>query len=65
MSEDNAIEWNIEVKVDSLNKEIKEVVKLITVPTLLGSLGGSLGMFFGFSFIGPLIFLLEFFMNLK
>ena len=30
--------------------EIREEVKVITMAELIGSIGGSLGMFFGFSF---------------
>ena len=36
--------------LESMTKEIREEVALITMPDLIGSIGGSLGLFFGFSF---------------
>ena len=45
--EDNATYLNIEIR--NTNVEIHEEVDVITMAELIGSLGGSLGMFFGFS----------------
>ena len=42
----------VNVKLASMKKEIMEDVELLTLSSLIGSLGGSLGMFFGFSFSG-------------
>ena len=39
--------------------EIKEEIRIITESSLIGSLGGSLGMFFGLSFFTHLNFILE------
>ena len=40
----------------SMTKEIREEVDIITLPGLIGSVGGSLGMFFGFSIANYLLF---------
>ena len=45
---DNVTE--LRLYLESMTKEIREEVPLITMPDLIGSIGGSLGMFFGFSF---------------
>ena len=42
-----------------LSKEIKEEVDVITMSELIGSLGGSLGMFFGFSISGYALLLFD------
>ena len=39
----------ISVALRTLKKETKEEIHLLTTPDLIGSIGGSLGMFFGFS----------------
>ena len=43
----------------SFLKQVKEEIKIITLPDLIGSLGGSLGMFFGFSISAYMIYLLD------
>ena len=43
----------------SMSKEIKEEILVITPTNFIGSLGGSLGMFFGLSFFAPLIYILK------
>ena len=53
----------VNVKLASMKKEIMEDVELLTVSSLIGSLGGSLGMFFGFSFSGLFFYLLETFIS--
>ena len=40
-------------------KEIQQEIALLTMPDLIGSVGGSLGMFFGFSISATLLFLLD------
>ena len=40
-------------------KEIVEEIDVITMSGLIGSVGGSLGMFFGFSFTSYLSFIIE------
>ena len=40
----------------SMTKEIREEDDIITLPGLIGSVGGSLGMFFGFSIANYLLF---------
>ena len=47
----------------SMIKEIKEEIPVITPTNFIGSLGGSLGMFFGFSFAAPLIYILRLIVN--
>ena len=39
----------INVGIYSMSKEVREEVDIITFSELIGSIGGSLGMFFGFS----------------
>ena len=41
---------NFYVGMYSMVKQIREEIRIISVPDLIGSVGGSLGMFFGFSF---------------
>ena len=40
-------------------KEINEEIRIITESSLIGSLGGSMGMFFGFSFFTHLLCIFE------
>ena len=39
----------IDIELWSMSKMVKEEVDVITLPELIGSVGGSMGMFFGFS----------------
>ena len=59
--EDNVTE--LRIYMESMTKEIREEVALITMPDLIGSLGGSLGMFFGFSFSAYAVSLLHHIIN--
>ena len=43
----------------TMTKEIREEVDVITLSALIGSVGGSLGMFFGFSFSAYALYLLD------
>ena len=43
----------------STKKEINEEIRIITESSLIGSLGGSLGMFFGFSIFTHLLYFLD------
>ena len=53
-------EWTeFDIFLHSMKKEIKEEVDIITLPALIGSVGGSLGMFFGFSISTLILFSLE------
>ena len=45
--------------ISSLTKEIKEEIDVITLSDLIGSIGGSLGMFFGFSISASAFYLME------
>ena len=45
--------------ISSLTKEIKEEIDIITLPDLIGSVGGSLGMFFGFSISASAFYFIE------
>ena len=42
-------ETSVHIYISSLSKEVKEEVDIITTSDFIGSVGGSLGMFFGFS----------------
>ena len=42
-----------------MSKEVKEEILVITTQEMIGSVGGSLGMFFGFSFSAFVIFLID------
>ena len=42
----------VTITIDSMAKEVKEEVRIITLQSFIGNLGGSLGMFFGFSLSG-------------
>ena len=54
---DNATFLTIEIR--NTNVEIREEVDVITMAELIGSLGGSLGMFFGFSIFAYILFLVD------
>ena len=47
------------MSIQNLQKEVKEEVKVITLKALIGSIGGSVGMFFGFSFTSTILQLME------
>ena len=47
------------MSIHDLSKEVREEVKVISVESLIGSLGGSVGMFFGFSFTSMLLYLIS------
>ena len=48
-SDRNVYETEIFIGIFTMEKVIKEEVLVLTLPDLIGSIGGSLGMFFGFS----------------
>ena len=52
-------EVEIKVAAFSKSKQIMEEIDVITLSGLIGSVGGSLGMFFGFSFTSYLSFVIE------
>ena len=45
-------ESNVVISFESKESQIMEEIDVISFPNLIGSIGGSLGMFFGFSFAG-------------
>ena len=47
------------MSIHDLSKEVREEVKVISIESLIGSLGGSVGMFFGFSFTSTLLYLIS------
>ena len=47
------------IHIQTMTKDIREEVDVITTSGLIGSIGGSLGMFFGFSFSGYALYLLD------
>ena len=47
------------VSLLSMEKEIQEEVPLLTTQDFIGSIGGSLGMFFGFSFSATFFFCID------
>ena len=49
----------IYINLISLTKEVIEEIRIISFPNLLGSLGGSLGMFFGFSISAYVLFTID------
>ena len=49
----------LEFNILSMTKEIKEEIDIITLSDLIGSVGGSLGMFFGFSISASAFYLME------
>ena len=55
--QDNATYLNIDISNSTV--EIREEVYFITIEGLIGSLGGSLGMFFGFSIFGYILYLVD------
>ena len=48
-----------EIQKWSMNKEIREEVKIMTTEDLIGSVGGSLGMFFGLSISATVLYFIE------
>ena len=46
----NALKTDVYIGIRSMKKVIKEEVFVLTLQDLIGSVGGSLGLFFGFSF---------------
>ena len=55
--QDNATYLNIDISNSTV--EIREEVYFITIEGLIGSLGGSLGMFFGFSIFAYILYLVD------
>ena len=53
----------VTITIDSMAKEVKEEVKIISMESFIGNLGGSLGMFFGFSLSGWMTILLAKFID--
>ena len=47
------------IELWSMQQEIEEEVDVITIAELIGSLGGSLGLFFGFSMFASIIFSIQ------
>ena len=47
------------MSIRDLQKEVREEVKAITIESFIGSLGGSVGMFFGFSFTATILYITE------
>ena len=47
------------MSIQDLQKEVREEVEAITVESFIGSLGGSVGMFFGFSFTATILYITE------
>ena len=47
----------IAINMESMTEEVKEEVQLISTQSFIGNLGGSLGMFFGFSIYGWFTFM--------
>ena len=43
----------------TMMKEEKEEVKILTTPDLIGSIGGSLGMFFGFALVPNVNYIID------
>ena len=52
-------EIHLMIGIWQMNKEIKEEIFIITTQDMIGSVGGSLGMFFGFSFSAFVLYLIE------
>ena len=52
---------DINIGMYNMEKEIQEEVLILTLQDLIGSVGGSLGMFFGFSISGSLFYCFSFF----
>ena len=51
------------IEMWSMFKEIKEEIDVISLPNLIGSVGGSLGMFFGFSLASYILYLFDKFID--
>ena len=49
----------LKLEMLSMVKEIKEEIDVITLPDLIGSVGGSLGMFFGFSISASIFYCMD------
>ena len=49
----------VQVYMYATQQEIEEEVDVITLPELIGSLGGSLGLFFGFSMLTSFFFVIK------
>ena len=47
------------MSIQDLQKEVKKEVKAITPESFIGSLGGSVGMFFGFSFTATILYAIQ------
>ena len=47
------------MSIQDLQKEVKKEVKAITPESFIGSLGGSVGMFFGFSFTATILYTIQ------
>ena len=47
----------VQINLNSMVKEVREEVDVITTSDLIGSVGGSLGMFFGFSFAAYIFYI--------
>ena len=52
----NATSTDIYIGIFSMYKTIEEEVPILTLPDLIGSIGGSLGLFFGFSISATLFY---------
>ena len=53
-------DWiSLDIGIYEMTKEIREEVDVITMPELIGSVGGSLGMFFGFSISSYVLVLID------
>ena len=61
----NTSEWgnNIYIEIWSMFKEIREEIDVISLPNLIGSVGGSLGMFFGFSLASYILYFVDKFID--
>ena len=55
----NKTSTTVYVALWTMEKEVQEEVKLLTTEDLIGSVGGSLGMFFGFSIYATLFYCIE------
>ena len=51
------------VEMWSMLKQIKEEIEVISFASLIGSVGGSLGMFFGFSIASYILYLVDRFID--
>ena len=46
----NTLKTDVFIAINAMQKVVKEEVFVLTLQDLIGSVGGSLGLFFGFSF---------------